>query len=64
MTSTHRYPPEVAPDHFVVAAASLEQAVDWIYEDKLGTRVQPGGRHVRWARTTRSFGSVRGSILN
>ena len=45
MTSTHRYPPEVAPDHFVVAAASLEQAVDWI-EDKLGTRVQPGGRHV------------------
>ncbi len=45
MTSTHRYPPEVAPDHLVVAAASLEQGVDWI-EDKLGTRPQPGGRHV------------------
>jgi hypothetical protein len=45
MTSMHRYPPEVAPDHLVVAAASLEQAVDWI-EGKLGTRVQPGGRHV------------------
>ena len=44
MTSRHRFPTELAPDHIVVAAAALERGIDWI-EDRLGVRPQRGGRH-------------------
>lgn len=44
-TSRRRYPPDLAPDHLIVAAASLAQGVDWI-ADQLGARPLPGGRHV------------------
>jgi len=44
MTSHHRRPPEVVPDHLVVAAATLAQGIDWI-DDKLGARPQFGGKH-------------------
>jgi hypothetical protein len=44
-TSRHRYAPELALDHLVVAAPSLEQGRDWI-ADRLGVRPEPGGRHV------------------
>jgi hypothetical protein len=45
MMSRHRQPPQLAPDHLVVAAATLEQGAAWI-EQSLGVRPQPGGRHV------------------
>jgi hypothetical protein len=45
MTPVHRYPPDLASDHLIVAAASLEQAIDWI-EGRLAARATPGGRHV------------------
>ena len=45
MTSRHRYPPELSPDHLIVAAVSLAQGIDWI-EGKLGARPQAGGKHV------------------
>ena len=38
-------PPRIAPDHLVVAAASLPQGVDWI-EARTGVRPEPGGQHV------------------
>ena len=44
MTSQHRAPPEVAIDHLVVAATSLDQGIDWV-ADKLGARPQRGGKH-------------------
>jgi len=45
MSSRHRAPAELAFDHLIVAAAALDQGVEWI-EDKLGARPQPGGQHV------------------
>jgi len=45
MTSRLRHAPDLAFDHLVVAAASLEQGSDFIAE-KLGVRLQPGGQHV------------------
>ena len=45
MSSSSRPSPQLAPDHLVVAAASLAQGVDWI-EARLGVRAQPGGAHV------------------
>ena len=44
-TSRHRAPPQLAPDHLVVAATSLEEGVRWI-ADKLGVQPQSGGKHV------------------
>ncbi len=44
MTSRHRAPPDLAVDHLVVAAASVAAGVGWI-EERLGVRMQPGGRH-------------------
>ena len=44
-TSRHRAPPQLAPDHLIVAATSIELGADWI-ASKLGARPQPGGRHV------------------
>ncbi|HXR56134.1 MAG TPA: VOC family protein [Casimicrobiaceae bacterium] len=41
----HRAPPDLAPDHLVVAAASLASGVAWV-EDRLGVPMQPGGQHV------------------
>ncbi len=43
--SLHRPPPQLAPDHLVVAATSLERGANWI-ADKLGVQPQPGGQHV------------------
>jgi hypothetical protein len=43
--SRHRPPPQLLPDHLVVAAPSLERGVDWI-SNKLGVQPQPGGKHV------------------
>jgi hypothetical protein len=45
MTPRLRYPPQLALDHLVVAAASLDQGASWIAE-RLGARPQPGGQHV------------------
>lgn len=44
MISRHRAPPELALDHLVVAAASLDAGADWI-EARLGLRPVPGGKH-------------------
>ena len=44
-TSRHRAPRQLAPDHLIVAATSLEQGVRWI-ADKLGVQPQSGGKHV------------------
>jgi glyoxalase-like protein len=45
MPSRHGSPPEVAPDHLVVAAPSLARGIDWV-ADKLGARPAAGGKHV------------------
>ena len=45
MTSRHRAPPEIAPDHLVVAAATLAAGCD-LGEERLGARPRPGGRHL------------------
>ena len=44
MSSRHRAPPEIAPDHLVVAAATLAAGCDFVLE-RLGARPLPGGRH-------------------
>ena len=44
MTSHHHRPPEVVPDHLIVAAASLPAGIEWV-EEKLGARPQMGGKH-------------------
>jgi hypothetical protein len=44
MTSRRGPPPDLAPDHHVVASTSLAAGVDWVAR-KLGARPQPGGRH-------------------
>jgi len=38
-------PPDLAVDHLVVAAASLECGVAWI-EERIGVQTSPGGKHV------------------
>jgi hypothetical protein len=43
--SRHRAKAALAADHLIVAAATLEQGLDFI-EGRLGARAQPGGRHV------------------
>ena len=43
-SSQHRTPPEIAPDHLVVAAATLTAGCDFI-EERLGVRPRPGGKH-------------------
>ncbi len=41
----HRGPPDLALDHLVVAAQSLETGVSWV-EERVGVRATPGGKHV------------------
>ena len=41
----HAAPPDLAVDHLVVAATSLEHGVAWI-EERLGVRARAGGRHL------------------
>src|SRR4029079_8217770 len=43
-SSQHRTPPEIAPDHLVVAAATLTAGCDFI-EERLGVRPRPAGKH-------------------
>jgi glyoxalase-like protein len=43
--SRHRPPPDLAPDHLVVAALSLDAGVSWV-EERLGVQAMPGGRHL------------------
>ncbi|HEX6138255.1 MAG TPA: VOC family protein [Casimicrobiaceae bacterium] len=45
MTSRHRHAPDLAVDHLIVAASSLQAGGDWI-EDRLAVRARPGGRHL------------------
>jgi hypothetical protein len=46
--SRHCPPPDLALDHLVVAAQSLETGVSWV-EERLGVRATPGGRHAAMA---------------
>ena len=43
--SRHRAPVELALDHLIVAATTLDQGVEWMAE-RVGARLQPGGKHV------------------
>lgn len=45
MIAQHRYAPDIAADHLIVAAQSLAAGDAWAL-DTLGVRLQPGGRHV------------------
>jgi hypothetical protein len=53
--SRHRPPPDVAIDHLIVAAASLEAGVEWA-QSRLGVRAQPGGKHVAMGTHNALFG--------
>lgn len=45
MPSVHLWPPELAIDHLVVAAASLAEGSAWLRE-RIGVGTEPGGAHV------------------
>ena len=44
MTSRHHAPPDIAPDHLVVAAATLAAGCDFV-EERVGARPVAGGKH-------------------
>jgi hypothetical protein len=62
MISRHRAPPELALDHLVVAAASLDAGAEWI-EARLGLRPMPGGKHATMGTHNALVGLGPGSYL-
>jgi hypothetical protein len=55
MITRHRVPADLAPDHLIVAATSLEAGVEWA-ESKLGVHASPGGKHVAMGTHNALFG--------
>ena len=55
-------PPDLAADHLVVAAASLESGVAWI-EERLGVHASPGGKHVAMGTHNALVGLGPGAYL-
>lgn len=55
MITRHRVPADLAPDHLIVAAISLDAGVSWV-EGKLGVHASPGGKHVTMGTHNALFG--------
>lgn len=60
--SRHRAPPELALDHLVVAATSLDAGAEWL-QARLGVRPAPGGKHALMGTHNMLVGLGSGSYL-
>lgn len=55
MIARRRVPADLAPDHLIVAATSLDVGVGWV-EGRIGMHASPGGRHATMGTHNALFG--------